>query len=488
MNNQAWKSFIMCFSVLSVLLITLSSSAFAQSIDTLHIILDMRTPINQGWLDPESETVGLRGDQPPLYWNITYPAADSDGDGLYTASIPFKQIKDSLIIDYKIKVDGVNNPDDGWQAGRNHKVTVYAGKQNRLTMKWEDQAKAPPPSFTGNVEIIKNFNSAPLVPRNIYIYLPPGYNESDQRYPVLYMHDGQNIFDASATGQEWKVDEAAQSLIKQHQIEPIIIVGIGNTKNRIDEYTPTRQIWKHVFHRISPPDIEGAHRSLTGSFVTEDGDSLHLRSQNGTLSAMIPGSNFWQSLIKKSRNTYYLGRAGITFHFPDISDGPVKQITADKVPMGGEGNIYENFILNKLKPFIDSKLRTKPGPQWTALGGSSLGGLITLYIGLEHPDVFGSLLVVSPSVWWDNRWILKKVKKLSKPTGQKIWLDIGTAEGGYSLANVRALRDALLNINWPDSEIEYREAKGATHSERSWAERAPDMLRFLYAKDKMHKK
>ena len=463
-----------------LLFLMFSFKLFAQSIDTLHVILDMRTPISQGWLNPANEKVGLRGDAIPLSWGTTYLANDKDGDGIYFINIPFKQILDSLNLNYKIKVDGVNNPNDGWQLGRNHKFTIYHGRKNLLSLKWEDQAKVPASTITGTLKIIKNFDCTPLLPRNIFIYLPPGYNKTNRRYNVLYMQDGQNIFDASITGEEWKMDETAQLLIKQKQIEPLIIVGIGNTKNRIDEYTPTRQVWKHTLYRISPSDEKENIKKYIGTFVSNGGDTVNFNVINNSLVVQIPGSSFWQALIEKSENSYYQPRAGITFQFKVESDGSVKQIIADKPSRGGEGNIYADLIINKIKPYIDKNFRTKKGPQYTGLGGSSLGGLISLYIGLDHPDIFGSLLIVSPSIWWDKKWIIKRTQKLSKPTGQRIWLDIGTGEGKQAVINARALKTIFIKKHWLNSNFEYREIKGARHNERAWAKRVPDMLRFVF--------
>mgnify|MGYP000653784737 CR=1 FL=1 len=118
----------------------------------------------------------------------------------------------------------------------------------------------------------------------------------------------------------------------------------------------------------------------------------------------------------------------------------------------------------------------------TALGGSSLGGLITLHLGLEYPDVFGQLLVVSPSVWWDQHWIVDRVNNLEKATGQRIWLDIGTGEGKASIENTRMLRVALEDKGWNEKNLHYLEAAGAGHNESAWAKRVPEMLRFLYLK------
>lgn len=105
-------------------------------------------------------------------------------------------------------------------------------------------------TVTGNVKTHEKFKSKLLEnERTISVYLPPGYDaDSLERYPVLYLHDGQNLFDEkrAAFGVEWKVDETAERLIRSGRVRPLIIVGIDNTAKRVDEYTPTRIAEKDV--------------------------------------------------------------------------------------------------------------------------------------------------------------------------------------------------------------------------------------------------
>src|SRR5256885_8421837 len=169
----------------------------------------------------------------------------------------------------------------------------------------------PPTTLTGN---IKSHRASPSKilrnRRNILVYLPPGYRRfSSRRYPVFYLHDGQNIFDAATAfaGVEWGVDETAQRLIRQKLIEPLIIVAIANTgEDRIHEYAPTPA-------RIDPPK----------------------RKQS-------------KGLLRS----------------------------------------YGRFLIEELKPFIDRKYRTKREAEFTGLGGSSLGGLATITLGLWFPNHF----------------------------------------------------------------------------------------------------
>src|SRR4051794_26855412 len=103
----------------------------------------------------------------------------------------------------------------------------------------------PQHTLTGNIQEHRGFRSKILGNRrNVWVYLPRGYRRwSLKRYPVLYLHDGQNVFDAATAfnGTEWGVDETAQRLIRSNLIEPLIIVAVANTgEERVHEYAPTR--------------------------------------------------------------------------------------------------------------------------------------------------------------------------------------------------------------------------------------------------------
>src|SRR5260221_14717062 len=101
-----------------------------------------------------------------------------------------------------------------------------------------------PHTLTGDIRFHKGFHSNILNnDRDVVVYLPPGYEaHKEKHYPVFYLHDGQNLFDGATSfipGQEWRVDETAEYLIGRGIIEPLIIVGIYNSRRRMDEYTPT---------------------------------------------------------------------------------------------------------------------------------------------------------------------------------------------------------------------------------------------------------
>jgi predicted alpha/beta superfamily hydrolase len=262
--------------------------------------------------------------------------------------------------------------------------------------------RAQPHTLTGDFRTHPKFHSKFLpTDRDVLVYLPPGYRDDRRRrYPVLYLHDGQNLFDGATSfvpGQEWRVDETAQALILSRAIEPLIIVGIYNTgKERVEEYTPSAD---------------------------------------------------------------------------------------PKFKVGGKADLYGRLIVEELKPFVDSHYRTKRDAADTGLGGSSLGGLVTLYLGLRYPGVFGKLAVVSPSVWWDDHRIVREVQSLRAKPRTRVWLDMGTDEGANATAGARLLRDALVARGWRlDRDLKYFEAAGAKHSEAAWAERVEPFLRFLFPK------
>jgi predicted alpha/beta superfamily hydrolase len=230
------------------------------------------------------------------------------------------------------------------------------------------------------------------------VYLPQAFNDDPSRYfPVLYLHDGQNLFDPETSfikGNYWRVGETADAMIASGEVEPLVIVGIYNAGvKRIDEYTPLE----------------------------------------------------------------------------------------DKRLGGGKADAYGQMVVEELRAFVARQYRTLTGAENCGMGGSSLGGLVTMYLGMRYPDVFGKLAVLSPSVWWRDRVILRFVEQLHGRTGQRIWLDIGTSEGRRALTDARSLKRLLLRKGWRQGrDLQYREIEGGKHSEYAWADRVGPMLKFLF--------
>lgn len=457
---------------LTILTFTIGTWSCSNHATTVNFELDMRPAIEEGWFTPGEDMVGLRGDQHPLSWSETYLAEATLAEGIYSVSIPFALPTDSMELSYKIKAEGKDHPEDGWQPGRNQRLVIHNGQPQSIQLDWDEPAPVLPATITGHVDIIRDFNSEELPNRDIFIYLPPNYDQSTERYAVLYMHDGQNLFDATNIGQEWGLDEAAEALINSGEIAPLIIVGIGNTANRIDEYTPTRQHWNYTFRKAG----DRSSTKKAGRYKTETGEELQIREQSDTLEIIIPGNDEWQTLEAQSDTSYYLPEAGIHFTFHPDTQGTGITISASKPFMGGQGSAYEAFILEQLKPYIDSIYRTLPSPEHTSLGGSSLGGLISLYTGLRHPDIFQNLVILSPSLWWDKGFLFDWVESAPPSAHQKIWLYIGGDEGKEAVNNVRRMRQLLKRKGW---QTEYKESEHEQHTETAWKKQASDILRFV---------
>jgi predicted alpha/beta superfamily hydrolase len=148
---------------------------------------------------------------------------------------------------------------------------------------------------------------------------------------------------------------------------------------------------------------------------------------------------------------------------------------------GGMADQYGRMIIEELKPFIDNEYRTKPEREFTGLGGSSLGGLVSLYLGLQRPDVISRLAVISPAVWWANNQIIRDAARIAERLPLRIWLDIGKREGPKIKHQVRALKEILLANGWQErADFAYAEIPNARHEEAAWAARFGDVLKFLY--------
>ena len=236
--------------------------------------------------------------------------------------------------------------------------------------------------------------------RDLIVYLPPGYeDEAERTYPVLYMQDGQNLFDPLTSfiqGRTWEMREQADEAIEAGEVEPLIIVGIYNTGDRrIAEYTHERD---------------------------------------------------WQR-------------------------------------GGGEAERYGLLLTEDLMPWMARRYRIKTDRLSTGLGGSSLGGLVTLYLGLRCAHHFGKLAVMSPSVWWNHKSILGYVNERAPQIWDrpKLWLDVGEREGQRTLHDVEMLARRLRANGWVTGRtLHFERISEGGHDESSWARRVKPMLRYLF--------
>jgi predicted alpha/beta superfamily hydrolase len=156
--------------------------------------------------------------------------------------------------------------------------------------------------------------------------------------------------------------------------------------------------------------------------------------------------------------------------------------TADASHEGsGQAAEYGRHLVEEIKPFIDRCYRTLSDASHTAVGGSSLGGLVTLDLFLRHPGVFGKLGLLSPSAWWDDYEIVRRLRRERPGPTARVWLDVGAREGPKMITAARRVRTALTTLGWhPEDSLRYEETPGARHNEHDWSERIEPMLRYLF--------
>lgn len=287
-----------------------------------------------------------------------------------------------------------------------NRTVNYNGQPSILTfsiLSWEDLgATGGGGTAAPNVQILDNQFYIPQLNRNrrIWLYLPPDYGTSSKKYPVLYMHDGQNLFsNATAPFGEWEVDEALNNLHAQGDWG-CIVVGIDHGgQHRLDEYSP----WVHP--------------------------------QYG----------------------------------------------------GGQGDEYVDFITSTLKPYIDANYRTMPGRSSTAIAGSSMGGLISMYALAERQDVFSKAGVFSPAFWFSQGQAAAHVAAHPKQGNVRVYFLAGADEendGGasnYVVEDIQAVVNAMSAAGFGPDEQSFNVIADGEHSEWFWRREFPAAYQWLFA-------
>lgn len=278
---------------------------------------------------------------------------------------------------------------------------------------------------TGSLHHYDNFASKYIQPRAVDVWLPEGYSENE-KYAVLYMHDGQMLFDADVTWnkQEWKVDETASQLIRERTTRPFIVVAISNI----------------------------------GSLRHSD---------------LFPRKPF-ETLPEKFQDSLY--QYGMKNGKPLFA-----------IPVNSDN--YLRFIVKELKPFVEHTFSVKTGKENTFIMGSSMGGLISLYAICEYPDVFGGAGCLSthwPGIFLTKNNPIPQAffdymkKNLPSPMTHKLYFDYGdqTLDALYEPFQKEA--DSILMAkgygpkNWVTKSF-----PGEDHSEKAWAKRLHFPLQFL---------
>lgn len=282
-----------------------------------------------------------------------------------------------------------------------------------------------PKAGTGILIHHENVTSEYIPARTVSVWLPEHY-DPQKKYAVLYMHDGQMLFDATTTWnkQEWGVDEAMDSLIAQKKIRESIVVGIWNIpERRHQEYFPQKP-----FENLNKENQNFIHEALKSAGRTQE-------------------------------------------KFQPVSDN------------------YLKFLVTELKPFIDSKYATLTDRQNTFIAGSSMGGLISMYALCEYPEVFGGAACISthwPGIFQvENNPIPDAFLKymevhLPQPGKHKIYFDYGTATLDALYPPLQNQVDLLMQkLGYDENNWKTLEFTGADHSENAWRNRLSIPLFFL---------
>ena len=243
--------------------------------------------------------------------------------------------------------------------------------------------------------------------RDLTVFVPAGYASTAGPYPLLLLHDGQNLFDPARAfgGETWKVAPTADALIAAGTIPPIVIAGVDHGGDaRVREYTPT----------------------------------------------------------------------------------------ADGQPGAGQVGRHARFLTEEVVPFLARQYAVRTDVDGLGLGGASLGGLATVGVALAAPGRFGRLIVMSPSVWWDRRAILRQLRRTPLEPRPRTWVDVGLKEGAKTVRDARDLVDRLDPHSGGSRDGPPADDRNADqvrfvidpegdHSERSWARRFGAALAFCFA-------
>lgn len=278
---------------------------------------------------------------------------------------------------------------------------------------------------SGELHRIIDFPSKFIIPRNVDIWLPENYSK-DKKYAVLYVHDGQMLFDGTKTWNklEWGFDELIPKLITENKIKNTIVVGIWNVeKLRYTDYYPKKPF-----------------------------DLLTQKSRDSLLVS-----------FKKQRKYAYKERFN--------SDG------------------YLKFIVTELKPYVDKQYPTKAGVDNTAIMGSSMGGLISMYAICEYPEVFGAAACLSTH--WigtcsnENNpipatFLAYMDDNLPSSKNHVLYFDYGTKALDAMYLPYQDKFTTLLKKHGYTTNLKF---EGGEHSEKSWRKRLETPLIFLLKKE-----
>jgi predicted alpha/beta superfamily hydrolase len=269
--------------------------------------------------------------------------------------------------------------------------TVYA-----VVPRWSNYGLDFNPFYMPKIRVISQEFEIPQLKkkRKVTILLPHNYDKNAQKhYPVLYLHDGQNLFNPQSAYGNWAIDNRLAVLAEKGKADMIVVAIDHGGSDRVSEFSP----------------------------------------------------------IKNNRTS------------------------------GTEGRKYVRFIAETLKPYIDTHYRTLKERTNTGIGGSSMGGLISIYAGLMFPKTFGKLMVFSPSLWVTRNVPLDTIQ-FSQPSSTNIYVYAGGKESSTMLPNVKNFRDSLKNQGFDSSNVHVKLSidPNGTHSENRWGQEFPKAIEWLF--------
>ena len=325
------------------------------------------------------------------------------GPGFYQLSLPLENLPE--VLEYKYargNWDHVELGSDG-NDRPNRQVQRSLGKAVDRVERWKQDSFSYPNHFLPIIEVIGDDINLPenIRTRRIAALLPHDYYHTDRHYPVLYLQDGQNLFDDYAPYGNWAVDKRLAQL-QSEGLGDVIIVAIDHAMDkRIVEFTPTTA-------------------------------------------------------------TTQFGK--------------------------GQGRSYVRFMVEVLKPLIDQKYRTLPGGEHTGIGGSSMGGLISIYAGMMYPEVFQRLMIFSPSLWVTPN-IPFQLVNFDRPYAGRVYLYGGRKESATMVPNLERLKRAIeRKAKNHQAEFNLSIDPNGEHNEARWGQEFPAALTWLFYPDFMEQR
>jgi predicted alpha/beta superfamily hydrolase len=321
------------------------------------------------------------------------------GEGKYSFSFPdYVSLPDELAYKFtkgdwsEVEIDRYGNKTP------NRICQPYAGIKEEHVDRWRKNWLPYRPSQLPQVKLISHNFEIPQLnkERKIWALLPHDYDTSSESYPVLYLHDAQNLFNEDSPYGNWQIDKKL-AVMSDYGIGKIIIIAIEHgEKERLLEYNVGKTLLGH-----------------------------------------------------------------------------------------GQGKQYIRFLTDTLKPYIDQNYRTKPEREFTGIGGSSMGGLVSIFSGLMYPEVYSKLMIFSPSLW-----VIPKLKfsfvDFFEPQPTKIYLYAGGDEGETMVKHTLKFKKRLLKRDSLKDKMQIKLSinEEGKHNETYWSDEFPKAIEWLFFNEK----